>query len=99
MGSPGGSRIINYVAQTMIAILDWQLDPQAAINLPRLTNRNKVTTLEKDTSLVMIKAELEAKGHKVLVRDLNSGIQAIEVTGKGLRGGADQRREGVALGF
>jgi gamma-glutamyltranspeptidase/glutathione hydrolase len=99
LGSPGGSRIINYVAQTMIAMLDWQLDPQAAINLPRLTNRNKVTTLEKDTSLVMIKAELEAKGHKVLVRDLNSGIQAIEVTGKGLRGGADQRREGVALGF
>lgn len=99
LGSPGGSRIINYVAQTMIAMLDWQLDPQAAINLPRLTNRNKVTTLEKGTSLVMIKAELEAKGHKVLVRDLNSGIQAIEVTGKGLRGGADQRREGVALGF
>lgn len=99
LGSPGGSRIINYVAQTMIAMLDWKLDPQAAINLPRLTNRNKVTTLEKDTSLVMIKAELEAKGHKVLVRDLNSGIQAIEVTGKGLRGGADQRREGVALGF
>ena len=99
LGSPGGSRIINYVAQTMIAMLDWQLDPQSAINLPRVTNRNKVTTLERGTNLVTIKPALEAKGHKVLVRDLNSGIQAIEVTKEGLRAGADQRREGLALGF
>ena len=99
IGSPGGSRIINYVAQTTLAILDWQLDPQSAINLPHLTNRNKVTTLEKGTSLVMAKSALEAKGHKVIVRDLNSGIHAIEVTKDGLRGGADQRREGLALGF
>lgn len=99
VGSPGGSRIINYVAQTMIGILDWQLDPQSAINLPHITNRNKVTTLEKGTNLVKLKPVLEAKGHKVLVRDLNSGIQAIEILDNGLRGGADPRREGVALGF
>jgi gamma-glutamyltranspeptidase/glutathione hydrolase len=99
VGSPGGSRIINYVAQTIIAMLDWQLDPQSAINLPRITNRNKVTTLEKGTNLVRVKSALEAKGHRVVVRDLNSGIQVIEVTKEGLRGGADQRREGIALGF
>lgn len=99
VGSPGGSRIINYVAQTMIAVLDWQLEPQAAINLPKVTNRNKVTTLEKGTGLVSIRPALEAKGHKVVVRDLNSGIQAIEVTKQGLRGGADPRREGLAIGF
>lgn len=99
IGSPGGSRIINYVAQTMIAMLDWQLDPQSAINLPKVTNRNKVTTLEKGTDLIAIKPALEAKGHKVLVRDLNSGIQAVELVKGGLRGGADQRREGLVLGF
>lgn len=99
IGSPGGSRIINYVAQTMIAMLDWQLDPQSAINLPKVTNRNKVTTLEKGTNLIAIKPALEAKGHNVLVRDLNSGIQAVELVKDGLRGGADQRREGLVLGF
>jgi len=99
IGSPGGSRIINYVAQTMIAMLDWQLDPQSAINLPKVTNRNKVTTLEKGTNLIAIKPALEAKGHNVLVRDLNSGIQAVELVKGGLRGGADQRREGLVLGF
>tara|TARA_R110002167_G_scaffold247093_5_gene452637 strand:+ start:2194 stop:3951 length:1758 start_codon:yes stop_codon:yes gene_type:complete len=99
VGSPGGSRIINYVAQTMIAILDWQLDPQSAINLPHLTNRNLVTTLEKGTELVQLKPALEAKGHKVIVRDLNSGIQAIEISDGYLRGGADPRREGKAIGY
>lgn len=99
VGSPGGSRIINYVAQTIIAILDWQLDPQSAINLPRMTNRNAVTTLEKDTNLVKLKPALEAKGHKVMIRDLNSGIQAIELSNGKLKGGADPRREGLAVGY
>ena len=99
VGSPGGSRIINYVAQAMIAILDWQLDPQSAISLPHITNRNKVTTLEKGTELVELKSALEAKGHKVMVRDLNSGIHAIEISNGYLRGGADPRREGKAIGY
>lgn len=99
LGSPGGSRIINYVAQTMIAILDWKLDPQSAVSLPHITNRNKVTTLEKGTDLVKLKSELEAKGHKVMVRDLNSGIHAIELSNGYLHGGADPRREGKAVGY
>ncbi|WP_281558856.1 gamma-glutamyltransferase [Thalassomonas sp. RHCl1] len=98
VGSPGGSRIINYVAQTILGVLDWQLNPQQAINLPHVTNRNKVTTLEKGTSIAQLKPALEAKGHQVSVRDLNSGIHAIEVKKAGLLGGADPRREGKVLG-
>jgi len=97
VGSPGGSRIINYVTQTIIGVLDWQLDPQSAINLPKVTNRNKITTLEKGTVIVDLKPALEAKGHKVMIRDLNSGLHAIEVTKEGLFGGADPRREGLVL--
>jgi len=99
VGSPGGSRIINYVAQTILGVLDWKLDPQTAINLPKVTNRNRVTTLEKGTKITSLKAALAAKGHKVVVRDLNSGIHAIEVTDTGLTGGADPRREGKVLGL
>nr|WP_258872758.1 gamma-glutamyltransferase [Thalassotalea euphylliae] len=94
VGSPGGSRIINYVAQTIVGVLDWQLNPQQAINLPKVTNRNKVTTLEKGTELEGLKAAFEARGHKVMVRDLNSGVHAIEVKNGKLYGGADPRREG-----
>lgn len=98
VGSPGGSRIINYVTKTMMGILDWKLTPQEAISLPNMTNRNGETTLERGTKLASLKAELEAKGHKVGIRDLNSGIQAIEITEKGMIGGADPRREGEVLG-
>ncbi|KZN45922.1 gamma-glutamyltransferase [Pseudoalteromonas luteoviolacea NCIMB 1942] len=98
VGSPGGSRIINYVAQTVIGVLDWGLTPQHAINLPRVTNRNKYTTLEKGTGLKTIKPWLESKGHTVRISDLNSGIHAIEIKEGLLFGGADPRREGVALG-
>ncbi len=35
VGSPGGSRIIAYVAETILAILDWKMDPRAAVELPR----------------------------------------------------------------
>jgi gamma-glutamyltranspeptidase/glutathione hydrolase len=97
VGSPGGSRIINYVAQTIIGVLDWELDPQEAINLPKITNRNRITTVERSTSAESLKSTLEAKGHQVQVRDLNSGIHAIEVTKTGFIGGADPRREGVVL--
>ncbi len=97
IGSPGGSRIINYVTQTIIGVLDWQLEPQNAINLPKVTNRNKVTTLEKGTSIANLKSELEVKGHQVSIRNLNSGLHAIEVTKEGLLGGADPRREGLVL--
>jgi gamma-glutamyltranspeptidase/glutathione hydrolase len=98
VGSPGGSRIINYVAQTIIGVLDWQLNVQQAINLPNVTNRNYVTTLEQDTDITQLKRGLEALGHQVKVSPLNSGIHAIEITKGGLVGGADPRREGLVLG-
>ncbi|GHG02039.1 gamma-glutamyltransferase [Thalassotalea marina] len=98
VGSPGGSRIINYVAQTILGVLDWGMDPQQAINMPKVTNRNNVTTLEKGTSIANLKSGLEAKGHKVSIRDLNSGIQAIQVKKFSLVGGADPRREGKVMG-
>ena len=98
VGSPGGSRIINYVAQTLIGVLDWQLDIQSAIDLPKITNRNKVTTLEKGTELEKYQSYFESLGHKVFIRDLNSGLHGIELVGGQLVGGADPRREGVVLG-
>lgn len=98
LGAPGGSRIINYVAQTIIGVLDWQLNVQQAINLPKVTNRNYVTTLELDTDVVKLKPALEARGHTVKIRALNSGVHAIEVSKGKLVGGADPRREGLALG-
>lgn len=98
VGSPGGSRIIGYVASTLIAHLDWGMDIQQAIDLPHLVNRFGTYDLEKGTNATRFKDELEKMGFKVSIRDLNSGIHAILFNGDKLIGGADPRREGIALG-
>ena len=98
VGSPGGSRIIGYVAKTLVAALDWRLTVEDAIRLPHFLNRNGPTELEKGTELERLKPVLEAMGHEVRVRPMPSGLQAIMTTKDGLAGGADPRREGVAIG-
>ncbi|MCW8092454.1 gamma-glutamyltransferase [Alteromonas ponticola] len=98
LGSPGGSRIISYVAQTLIGVLDYGLNIQQAINLPKVTNRNDYTALEKGTGLENLEDELVERGHTIRVMDLNSGLHGIEFRNGKLIGGADPRREGVAVG-
>ena len=98
IGSPGGSRIIAYVAQSLVALLDWRLDMQAAVALPHHVNRNGPIDLEEGTPLTALGPVLEALGHEVRIGPLTSGLHGIAVTGHGLQGGADPRREGVVLG-
>ena len=97
VGSPGGSRIIGYVAKTIIAHLDWGMDVQEAVSLGHAVNRFGTYDLEAGSAMEAMGPELEALGYEVKVRDLNSGLHAISI-GESLLGGADPRREGVALG-
>jgi gamma-glutamyltranspeptidase/glutathione hydrolase len=97
-GSPGGSLIINFVVKTLVALIDWKLDPQIAVDLPNFGSRNGPTELEAGTEAEAWKPALEAKGHAVKLIEMTSGIQAIIVTKDGFTGGADSRREGVAIG-
>jgi len=97
-GSPGGSRIINYVTQSVIAMLDWDMSPQAALNMGHVVNRNGKTDLEDGSEAVELIAPLESLGHEVNVRALNSGLHSILIKNGWLYGAADPRREGVAVG-
>ena len=98
VGSPGGSRIIGYVAKTLIAALDWNLALQAAVDLPNFVNRNGPIELERGTALEELRPRLESMGHKVVSFSRSSGIQAVRLSGSGLEGAADKRRDGLALG-
>lgn len=97
-GSPGGSAIINYVAKTLLAIIDWRLDPQTAVALPNFGSRNGPTELEAGTPVADLAPKLEALGAEVAVVELTSGAQAIVRTRTGWIGGADPRREGIVMG-
>ena len=98
IGSPGGSRIIGFVAQTIMAHLNWGDDIQSAISMPRMGNRFGLYELEEGTRAEALKEPLEAMGFSVKVRPITSGLHGISLVGGKLVGGADPRREGIALG-
>jgi len=97
IGSPGGSRIIGYVAGAIIAHLDWGMDVQQAVSAPHLVNRFGTYDIEEGTSAEALAAPLADLGFSTKVQELNSGLHAIAL-GPTLTGGADPRREGIALG-
>ncbi|MBT5767219.1 MAG: gamma-glutamyltransferase, partial [Kordiimonadaceae bacterium] len=99
IGSPGGSSIINYVTQTMINVLDWNMDMQSAINAPHIISRNGPALVEKETDAEKLIEPLKALGHEVEAVTLMSGLHGIKLiyddNGRRiLEGGADHRREG-----
>lgn len=98
IGSPGGSRIIPYVAWALIGMIDWGMDPQQAIDMGHVSNRNGPTDLEDGTPVTSWRSALEAKGHTVKIRSMNSGLHAIKIGDTMLSGGADPRREGAVRG-
>ncbi|MCK2165607.1 gamma-glutamyltransferase [Thalassospira xiamenensis] len=97
-GSPGGSRIIGYVAQSLIALIDWKKSPQGAVSMPHLVNRFGTYDIEAGTTAERLAPALEALGYETSIRDLNSGLHIIQITDQGLIGGADPRREGIVIG-
>ncbi|WP_134681044.1 gamma-glutamyltransferase [Paracoccus ravus] len=98
IGSPGGSRIIGYVARAIIAHLDWGLDVQRAVAAPHVLSRFGPVDIETGTGAGALAAPLAEMGFEINETELNSGLQAIAVTPQGLEGGADPRREGIAIG-
>jgi gamma-glutamyltranspeptidase/glutathione hydrolase len=98
IGSPGGSQIIGYVVQALVAILDWGMDPQAAVAMGHVLSRNGPVELEAGTEAAGFEAALRARGQEVQVKPLNSGLHAIRLGPLGLDSGVDPRREGAAAG-
>ena len=103
LGSPGGTQIIEYVAKAVVGLLDWEMDPQAAVNLPNFGSRNGVTEVEKGLASPGLVQALKDRGHAVRELEMTSGVQAIvrveDANGRPRwAGAADPRREGAALG-
>lgn len=99
LGSPGGPSIIDYVAQTLVAILDGGKSPQQAVALPRHLNTNGATTLEQGAGTDALAAGLTAMGHNVrTAAGEASGLHIVMRVKGGYIGAADPRRDGIAIG-
>jgi gamma-glutamyltranspeptidase / glutathione hydrolase len=98
IGSPGGSQIIGYVAQALIAYVDWGMPVEDVVAQPHLVNRFGTYDIEAGTSAERLSDPLKALGYEVKAAEMTSGLHAIEIKDNGLVGSADPRREGVAVG-
>jgi len=98
LGSPGGSRIILYVVKTLIALIDWGMNAQEAADLLNFGSRGHGFEIELAGPAVWTALKVKPFGHVIAPSLMNSGTHIVVRRGDHLEGGADWRREGVALG-
>jgi gamma-glutamyltranspeptidase/glutathione hydrolase len=96
IGSAGGSAIMGYVLQRIVAVVDWKQDIGAAVAAPNVINRGQKIEFEVGAS--DLAEPLRKFGHPAELSELNSGLSAIEWKNGLMNGAADPRREGTALG-
>jgi gamma-glutamyltranspeptidase / glutathione hydrolase len=106
LGSPGGARIIDYVAKTLFYVLGAGMPMDQAIASPHIIDMNRGLELEQGRVAPPVIAELTALGHEVRESAQTSGLNGIWIdrqrvegkTERVLRGSSDPRREGIAAG-
>jgi gamma-glutamyltranspeptidase/glutathione hydrolase len=101
-GSPGGPRIISTTLLTVLNVVDWKMDPQAAVSVPRYHHQwdpNRLT-VEPEIADEVIDV-LEALGHDVerSPRDWSAAEAIVVDPQTGFQyGGTDPRTDGAAIG-
>jgi gamma-glutamyltranspeptidase/glutathione hydrolase len=103
LGSPGSNAIVNAVAQVISNLLDFNLDPAAAIAAPRIHCEGGATLLESRTPRAVATA-LAALGHRITPRpfaydSLQGRIQLVVANGDRWTGASDPRRDGGVAAY
>lgn len=98
LGSPGGARIPLYVIKTLLAITDWRMSAQDAASLQNFGSRGDGFELESGALDIWQVLRLARLGHRIDRDVLTSGVHVLVRRAGRIEGGADPRREGVALG-
>jgi len=98
LGSPGGPSILAYNLKALVGVLDWHLSMQQAVALPNLIANGDRYSAEVDKLGPEVAKGLADRGMNFGAgRGENSGLHGVMARGGTLEGGADPRREGVAL--
>jgi gamma-glutamyltranspeptidase / glutathione hydrolase len=100
-GSPGGSRIITTVLQTIINVLDYGMNPAEAVSAPRIHHQwiPDVLNLEQGISPDTIEL-LKQKGHLVIMKPAMGAAHSIQKNTDGFYGASDPRSaDGLAEGY
>lgn len=105
IGTPGSYGILQTTAQILHHLIDAQMNIQEAIEAPRFRlQESGVLSFESRFPAALLQG-LESRGHRIEQlktgwSKLVGGAHGIQVTDHGtFLGGADPRRDGIALGF
>ena len=97
IGSPGGKSIIMYVIKTIIAVLDWEMGIQEAVDFPNFSIFNDKILIEKKRFNEEFKKYFSNLGYLIVEKELNSGLNGFEIKDNIMFGAADKRRNGLVL--
>jgi len=95
-GSPGGSRIISTVLQTIVNVVDFRMNLMQAVAAPRIHHqwRPDVLTVEEGVSPDTL-AILRARGHRVVVAPASGSANSVMAADGLVAGAADPRQRGT----
>jgi gamma-glutamyltranspeptidase/glutathione hydrolase len=105
IGTPGGYGILQTTPQMLMNLLDYGMNVQQAIEAPRFKYTLGTHVVMEERFPWNVRRALELRGHEVDVVEsfsrLVGGVQGIQVDQEQgtFQGGADPRRDGVAVGF
>ncbi|MFG6119851.1 gamma-glutamyltransferase [Thalassobacillus sp. B23F22_16] len=101
VGSPGGPTIITSVLQTIINVIDYDMELQDAIEEPRIYSASYPQVRWEEGIPADTRETMEAWGHEWQRSPVNIGnVQAIKILEDGsFIGAADSTREGTAIGL
>lgn len=100
VGAPGGSRITTGVLQVILDVLDFHLNPQDAVDLPRFHNQWKPDTLYIQNGFPPQTADALARmGYPIKPIAGVARVEAIVLNNGVLEGGTESRLDGKVSGY
>ena len=96
-GGSGGPLIISATLQTVLGIVDFGLDPAAAVAAPRIHHQWAPAALVTETELEPATAtELTKRGHTIRRLPFAGAVSVVTANDGALVAAADQRKHGGA---
>jgi gamma-glutamyltranspeptidase / glutathione hydrolase len=100
VGAPGGSRITTGVLQVILDVLDFHLNPQDAVDLPRFHHQWKPDTLYLQNGFPAdTEAALARMGYPIKPISGVARVEAIVMNNGVLEGGTESRLDGKVSGY
>lgn len=101
VGTPGGSTIITSVYQTILNVIEFDMDMQQAVSAKRFHHQwlPDYVDAERGAIAAQTKAWLEKKGYVIKEGRVIGRVDAILKTVKGYQGGADPRGDDAVAGW